>query len=62
MVKKWTESEVLSLASKIEFFVHKYSHKHGPLRKLTRRICKDKKLIKTMTCNRFFYYRTNKEI
>jgi len=53
----FTEAEVLHLASRRDFVVHKYRDKHWKLRKLTRRLCTDGKLDMVMFDGKQFYYR-----
>jgi hypothetical protein len=53
-----TENEVLLIAGRRDLVVHKYRDSHAKLRKLTRRMCKDGKLVMVMYDGRQFYYRT----
>lgn len=56
----WTEEEILIIASRTEFCVPKYSYRHEKLRKLTRRMCKDGKLVLALGNSKQFFYRTPK--
>lgn len=56
----WTEAEVLAMAACRDFIVHKYRDRHEKLRKLTRRMCRDGKLVMVMYDGKQFYYRTPK--
>jgi hypothetical protein len=53
-----TEEEVLIVARQRELVVHKYRDSHEKLRKLTRRMAKDGKLVMVLFDGRQFYYRT----
>lgn len=55
---KYTEAEVLEIAQRRDFCVHKYRYGHEALRKLTRRMCKDGKLVMVLFDGKQFYYRT----
>jgi hypothetical protein len=53
----WTEAEVLIMASRRDFVVHKYRDSQAAVRKLTRRMYKDGKLDMVLFDGRQFYYR-----
>jgi hypothetical protein len=57
----WTEAEILAIARRSEFMVWTYRWRHEKLRKLTRRMCKDGKLVMVMRNRDQFFYRTPKE-
>jgi hypothetical protein len=54
----FTEEEVLMIARHSDFRVHKYRYSHESLRKLTRRMCKDGKIVMVLFDGKQFYYRT----
>lgn len=56
----FTEEEILSIAARIDFPVHKYRRKHEALRKLVRQLERDGKLHLVAFDGREFFYRTPK--
>ena len=58
---EWTEDKVLAIAGRTEFCVSKYSYSHEKLRKLTRRMCKDGKLVLVMYNGKQFFYLAKKK-
>jgi hypothetical protein len=59
-MKRVTEAQVLEIAASRPFYVHKYRYRDEKIRKLTRRMCKDGKLVMTMFDGRYFHYRKSK--
>jgi hypothetical protein len=58
--RRWTERQILEIASSGIFYVNKYSYSAEKVRKLTRRMCKDGKLTMVMFDGKYFHYRKSK--
>jgi hypothetical protein len=57
-MKKIAPETILTIAKQRDYCVHIYSYRHEKVRKLTRRMCKDRLLVMTMRAGDYFVYRS----